>query len=73
MVPQPWTGFFAGLRGALIRRLRGEPAPARTDAPTRWEAAAARRRRALLLAIGVSALALGLGRDTTSKMMPKLV
>ena len=57
MVPQPWTGFFAGLRGALIRRLRGEPAPTRTEAPTGWEATAARRRRALLLAIGASALA----------------
>ena len=56
MVPQPWTGFLASLRGAVVRRWRGQRAPACPDAPTSWEHAAARRRRALLLAIGVSAL-----------------
>ena len=57
MVPQPWLGFFASLRQALGRRLRGEP-PAYAPRPPAalWELAAARRRNALLLAIGLSAL-----------------
>jgi membrane glycosyltransferase len=47
MVPQPWIGFFAGMKQGLT-------GPA--GSATQWEGAAARRRRALLIAIGVSAL-----------------
>jgi len=57
MVPQPWTDIFLGLRGAVMRRLRGTPAADTGAAPaTAWEQAASRRRRALLLSIGLSAL-----------------
>ncbi|HUG25377.1 MAG TPA: glucans biosynthesis glucosyltransferase MdoH [Albitalea sp.] len=56
MVPQPWTGFFASLRAALLRRLRGETAPAAAAADELpWQRAAARRRTLLLWAIGLSA------------------
>src|SRR6185295_5498730 len=56
MVPRPWTGFCAGLRNAVKRRLRGEPPPADAAVPADWQAAAARRRRTLLLAVGGAAL-----------------
>jgi membrane glycosyltransferase len=64
MVPKPWTGFVASVRGALMRRLRGQPAPSCPHVPAAWEGAASRRRRGLLLAIGASALtaAILLGR-----------
>jgi len=52
MVPQPWTGFFAGLRNAL----RGSPPAAAVEPAAAWERAASRRRRALLGSIGLAAL-----------------
>ena len=56
MVPQPWGGFFASLRAALLRRLRGETAPDTAGADELpWQRAAARRRTLLLWAIGLSA------------------
>jgi len=55
MVPQPWTGFFASLKAALLRRSAGRDAA--VEPPMPWERVATRRRRALLAAIGLSALA----------------
>jgi len=56
MVPQPWTGVVASLRGALMRRLRGTPHATAAAPATAWEQAASRRRRVLLLSIALSAL-----------------
>jgi membrane glycosyltransferase len=52
MVPQPWTGFVAGLRHALLYGGR----PAQNHPPEPWERAASRRRSALLACIAIAAL-----------------
>jgi membrane glycosyltransferase len=55
MVPQPWTGFWAGLVAGLKRQQQGPAAPLQA-----WELAARSRRRVLMALVLAASLGAGL-------------